>query len=300
MTPIGELPIRYLGVPLANRQLCIRDWQPVLEKVETRLGGWRASLLSRGSRLVMLKVVLSAIPTYFMSIFRMLVGVRRRLETMMQGFFWREPCTEEARGTALVAWEIVCRPVSQGGLGIHSLQHTNLALLTKWVCRLLLPSGDLVSVLLQDCYGASHDWHKWQISQRGDSTFMSSLRPIFSVVQAHFRPKLGSGALFRFWMDEWSGNGRLRQSFPQLLTLAPDPECSMRQAWHDTWVPPMPAALSDQRTFELLRLQELLANQRPSEGLDGWTWCEPRFSVRGAYLRLRAQAGSEDPLFLGL
>ena len=85
-----------------------------------------------------------------------------------------------------------------------------------------------------------------------------------------------------------------------LFALAPDPECSAGQAWHDAWAPPMPAALSDQRTSELLRLQELLANQRPSEGQDGWTWCEPRFSVRAAYRRLRAQVGSEDPLFLGL
>ena len=76
-TPIGELPIRYLGVPLADRRLRSRDWQPVLEKVETRLGGWRARLLLRGGRLVMLKAVLSAIPTYFMSIFQIPMGVRR-------------------------------------------------------------------------------------------------------------------------------------------------------------------------------------------------------------------------------
>ena len=155
-------------------------------------------------------------------------------------------------------------------------------------------------MLLQDSYGASFDWHKWQTPKRGNSAFMSSLRPIFSVVQPHIRPKLSSGESFRFWMDEWLGNGRLRQSFPQLFALAPDPECSVRQAWHDAWAPPMPAALSDQRTSKLLRLQELLANQLPSEGQDGWTWCEPRFSVRAAYRRLRAHAGSEDPLFFGL
>ena len=39
-TPIGALPIRYLGVPLVDRRLYIRDWQSVLDKVETRLGGW--------------------------------------------------------------------------------------------------------------------------------------------------------------------------------------------------------------------------------------------------------------------
>ena len=174
-----------------------------------------------------------------------------------------------------MAWETVCRPISHRGLGIQSLQHTNLALLTKWVCRLLSPL-----VLLLDCYGASLDWHKWQTPQRGDSAFMSSLRPIFPAVQAHFRPKLGSGASFRFWMDEWSRNGRLCQSFPRLFALAPDPECSVCQAWHGAWAPPMPAALSDQQTFEFLRLQELLVNQRPAEGLDTWTGCELRFSVR--------------------
>ena len=79
-TPIGALPIRYLGVPLVDRRLRIRDWQPVLEKVETRLGGWRARFLSwGGGLLVLLKAVLSAIPTYFMAIFKMPAGVRRRL-----------------------------------------------------------------------------------------------------------------------------------------------------------------------------------------------------------------------------
>ena len=47
-TPIGASPIRYLGVPLVDPRLRIRDWQSVLEKVETRLGGWRARFLSGG------------------------------------------------------------------------------------------------------------------------------------------------------------------------------------------------------------------------------------------------------------
>ena len=44
-TPIGALPIRYLGVPLVDRRLRIQYWQPVLEKVETHLeaGGLASS-----------------------------------------------------------------------------------------------------------------------------------------------------------------------------------------------------------------------------------------------------------------
>ena len=88
-TPIETLPIRYLGLPLTDRRLRIQDWQLVVEKVETRLWGWRGRLLSRGGRLVLVKVVLSANPTYSMLVFRMPAGVRRRLEGVMRSFFWR-------------------------------------------------------------------------------------------------------------------------------------------------------------------------------------------------------------------
>ena len=185
-TPIGALSIRYLGVPQVDRRLYIRDWQPVLDKVETRLGGWRARFLSRGGRLVLLKVVLSAIPTYFMAIFRMPAGVLRRLESLMRGFFWHGPRQEGSRGVALVAWETVCRPVSQGGLGVPHLQQANMTLLTKWVARLMQPSGDMVVAILRDGYGASLDWQRWQTPQRGDSAFISSLRPIFQTVKSFF------------------------------------------------------------------------------------------------------------------
>ena len=87
-TLISTLPIRYLGVPLVDRRLRISDWQPVLEKVESRLGGWRERFMSHGGRLVLLKAVLAAIPTYFMSIFRLPCVVQKRLEQLMRRFFW--------------------------------------------------------------------------------------------------------------------------------------------------------------------------------------------------------------------
>ena len=73
-TLIGALPIQYLGLLLVDRWLRLKDWQPVLEKVEARLGGWQARVLSRGGQLVFVKAAFSAIPTYFMSIFWMPTG----------------------------------------------------------------------------------------------------------------------------------------------------------------------------------------------------------------------------------
>ena len=102
-TPIGVLPIRYLKVLLVDRRLWLQDWQPVFEKVETCLGGWRARLLSYEGHLILLKAVLAAIPIYYLSIFTMPAGVGRRLEKIMRSFFWRGSQPDESRGMALVA-----------------------------------------------------------------------------------------------------------------------------------------------------------------------------------------------------
>ena len=101
-------------------------------------------------------------------------------------------------------------------------------------------------------------------------------------------------------MDEWSGNGRLNQSFPCLFALALDPEGSVKQAWQNAWAPALPSALSDQRMLDFMQLQELLANQRPFAGPDAWIWSGQFFNVRAVYLRLRGRVAPEDPLFLRL
>ena len=168
--------------------------------MEKRLGGWCGKLLSRGGRLVLVKVVLSAIPTYFMSTFRMRAGVRRRIESVRRSFFWRG--ADPGRGGALVAWSSVCRPFADGGLGIHHLQHANSALLCKWVTRVIQPSDDLISHLLRESYGSTLDWDVWATPRCGESPVMAGLREIFPLVRSFFRPQLGGGTDFRFWEDD--------------------------------------------------------------------------------------------------
>ena len=92
----------------------------------------------------------------------------------------------------------------------------------------------------------------------------------------------------------------MRLIFLRLFSLAWEQQGPVCQAWQEAWAPALPAALSDQRATDLLRLQELLIDRQPSEGPDAWLWQEPRFSARVVYHRLREQAGTEDPTFLRL
>lgn len=62
--PLQEFPIPYLGAPLSISKLRRQDFQPILDKMDRKLAGWRAGMLSRGGRLVLVKSVLSAIPVH--------------------------------------------------------------------------------------------------------------------------------------------------------------------------------------------------------------------------------------------
>ena len=51
-----------------------------------------------------------------------------------------------ARG-AIVAWDSICQPLSNGGLGIRHLCHNNLALMCKWITQVMKPDDDILSYL---------------------------------------------------------------------------------------------------------------------------------------------------------
>ena len=143
-------------------------------------------------------------------------------------FFWRG--TDATQWGALVAWSAVCRPISHGGLGIRHLQHTNTASLSKWVIRVMMPSSDMVSILLRELFGQSLNWSVWATSRQGDSPVVAGLRGIFSLVRPFFRLQLRDGAHFRFWKDDWSDLGRF--SPPQRPSTRPDSLNPNNVDWH--------------------------------------------------------------------
>ena len=62
---VGALPMTYLGMPLGAPYKSPSIWNPILEKFERKLAGWKKLYLSKGGRLTLLKSTLSSLPTYF-------------------------------------------------------------------------------------------------------------------------------------------------------------------------------------------------------------------------------------------
>ena len=128
---IGSLPLQYLGMPLGASYKALAIWNPIIEKIECRLAGWKKIYISKGGRLTLLKSTLSCLPTYYLSLFPISVSVAKRIECFQRNFLWGS--MGEDHKLHLVAWDRVCSSIKQGGLGVRQLVPFNLALLGKWL-----------------------------------------------------------------------------------------------------------------------------------------------------------------------
>lgn len=75
-----KLPLNYLGMPLDANPRCKRMWQPVVDKFKKKLALWKSRCLSFAGRLTLIKSVLSGLPVYFLSLFKMPVGIANQLD----------------------------------------------------------------------------------------------------------------------------------------------------------------------------------------------------------------------------
>ncbi|GMJ03511.1 hypothetical protein HRI_004020300 [Hibiscus trionum] len=102
-----ELSCKYLGVPLGINKNSVVMWNPVIEKFESKFAGWKSKLLSLGGRIVLIKVVLTNLPVFYMFLFHMPTAVSSKLNKMVAKFLWDGL---EKRKIHWLSWETLCKP----------------------------------------------------------------------------------------------------------------------------------------------------------------------------------------------
>ena len=110
---VDFLPSTYLGLPLGASYKCKSVWEPVVEKFQRRLAGWKSKLLSKRGRLTLLQSTLWSIPIYFMSLCTIPASISCQLEKIMRDFLWSNNKVE--MGFHWVKWEDICHQSEKGG-----------------------------------------------------------------------------------------------------------------------------------------------------------------------------------------
>nr|XP_025611773.1 uncharacterized protein LOC112705129 [Arachis hypogaea] len=127
------LPVRYLGIPLGANLRLVKTWKPIIDKVEAKLSLWKAKILNKAGKLVLIKSVLNSLPIYYLSLYKMAKAIADKLIALQRRFLW---CKEDGNnGILLVKWKMVQAPKKAGGLGVGDAVLRNTALLFKWWWR---------------------------------------------------------------------------------------------------------------------------------------------------------------------
>nr|GEX10750.1 hypothetical protein [Tanacetum cinerariifolium] len=168
----GRLPVKHLGVPLVSSWLIYRDCKELIEKVQHRIRDWKNKSLSAAGR----------------------------LQLLMRRFLWSQG--ESQKGKSKVAWEVVCLPKKEGGLGVRRLELFNKALMVSHIWNLLSRKESL--------------WVRWvhtyklrgrnffELPFRGSMTWswrkILQLQPL---IRDHVWYRIGDGATCSLWFDRW-------------------------------------------------------------------------------------------------
>lgn len=122
-------PHKYLGFPLAVGRIKKVYFTGIITTIQRKIEGWQARFLSQGARLILIKHVLSSIPIHILASTPIHEGLHQTLEQSFANFFWGY--SQYGNRKHWKSWKHICRPISQGGLGIISLRIMEVALRTK-------------------------------------------------------------------------------------------------------------------------------------------------------------------------
>ncbi|XP_059629898.1 uncharacterized protein LOC132272835 [Cornus florida] len=210
--PLSGFHSRYLGVPAILGRSKRDVFQFLLTNIQDRLSFWKAKAMSTGGEAVLIKAVLSALPTYVMSSFKLPITMCQDLMKCIRSFWW---CFKnKSWAIHWLHWKFLCRSKSSGGLGFRNLETFNLALLSK------------------------HAWH-FQVHKQGllYQFFKAKYFPSSSFLEAPlgYNPSWG-------WRSIWSTQALLCQGVRSLIRngLSTD-------VWNDHWVLTLPHKLPPPR-----------------------------------------------------
>jgi hypothetical protein len=124
----------YLGLPLHFKKLPKHMILPLVQKIGNRLPGWKRILLSYPGRELLVKSVLSSMPTHFLMVYKLPKWAEKDIDHFRHNFLWRGEGPDRVReGHCLVKWKICNRPKKLGGLRIKDLERFRRSLRLHWL-----------------------------------------------------------------------------------------------------------------------------------------------------------------------
>jgi hypothetical protein len=155
---LDQLPFQYLGINISSKKLSRDDCQVLVEKMTARVSSWSSRTLSYRGRTQLINSVLLTLHTYWAAIFIIPKCVLKQIEAMCRNFLWDGKLLYSRPPP--VAWDIICRPKKEGGLGVHDCFTWNIAAIGKQVWNIASKQDSMWLRWINHLYIKNKHWKR--------------------------------------------------------------------------------------------------------------------------------------------
>jgi len=198
--PHGSLPLKFLGVPLISTKLCINDCASLIERITSRVFSWTTKTLSFAGRVRLVQTVLFSIQAYWSRHFLLPKLIHKELQRIFTRFLWKGDAN--SKGGAKVAWNSLCCPKEEGGLGLKNTLEWNTSLILHHLWQVVIKAPSLWAtwvnntILKHDCF--------WVCKIPTDCSWIwRKILRLRYLAKPHINFIIGDGSTISLWFDPW-------------------------------------------------------------------------------------------------
>ena len=197
---------RYLGIFFSTHHPSKADLAHIVQKTADRINLWESGFLSKAGRLTLIQSNLEALPSYTCASTMLPAKVAKSIDTLHRNFFWRQH--KEKNATPLIAWDKICTPKMQGGLGLRQTLPMNKAFLAKLGWKILTEPDNFWVKLVTQKYLKGQSLFACK-PKSNDSPIWKKILQQQPLLHQGIRWKIGDGSQILFWLHNWCTNENL-------------------------------------------------------------------------------------------
>ncbi|CAA7014090.1 unnamed protein product [Microthlaspi erraticum] len=201
---------KYLGLP-ENFGIKKRDiFTGLVDKICQKSINWTHRFLSGAAKQVLLKSVLSVMPSYTMSCFKLPKSLCKRIQSVLTRYWWDDK--PDKRKMSWVSWDRLTIPKNEGGLGFREIEVFNDALLAKIGARIIQNPDSLLAQVLLGKYCHSSSFMEAHVPATASHGWRSIIAGR-DVLRQGLGWIVGIGEHIPLWSAPWLSTSEPRQPF---------------------------------------------------------------------------------------
>jgi hypothetical protein len=191
-------------------KLSASDCKVLVDRISGRIGSWTSKNLSFAGRLQLLSSVLYSLQVFWSGIFILPKKIIRDISQKFNRFLWNGKDSNSAK--AKVAWNDVCFPKKEGGLGLKNLEVWNRTSIMRHIWNLFACAGSIWVAWIKMYLLKGRSF--WSVNIPQDCFWCwRSLLKLRNIVRDFIFFEVGDGQNIHLWFDNWHPCGVLIERY---------------------------------------------------------------------------------------